>query len=181
MKIGKNEFHMEELIFLLAVLAFFIFICVGSFHYRPAARFFPLILSVPAIVLLCLYVLRGFFPSSVGKMMIGVGELTMGASVSEKLTSEEKAEAPADSKISTLRAYLIFAYTISFMLFSYFIGFYLSTIIFLCVYLFITREKSLSHLVGNFILAVILVGIVYLFDIAFGHHFGRGVILSFPG
>ena len=180
MKLGKVDFKLEELIFVLLLTIFFLFLFVGSFQYRPEARFFPLVLSTPAILLLGLYLFRGFLPDSLSKMMTGVGELTFGTSIPDDFGEEEIPEELTDVKTANVKSYLIFGFTIFYMLFSYLIGFYLSTLIFLVLYLYPTRRKRLGQLVGSFLLIVVLMGGVYVFDIAFGHHFGDGIMLSFP-
>lgn len=180
MKLGKAGFKLEELVFVILLTIFFLFLFIGSFQYRSDARFFPLVLSTPAILLLGLYLFRGFLPDSLSKMMTGVGEFTFGTSLPDTFGEEETLEESTDVKTADLRSYLIFGFTIFYMLFSYLIGFYLSTVIFLVLYLYFTRRKRVGQLVGNFLLVVVLIGVVYVFDIAFGHHFGEGILLSFP-
>lgn len=180
MKIGKVIFKLEELVFVILLTIFFLFLFIGSFQYRSDARFFPLVLSTPAIVLLSLYLFRGFLPESLSNMMTGVGEFTFGASLPDASDEEEDPEAAAEAKTANIKSYLIFGFTTFYMLFSYLIGFYLSTLIFLVLYLYFTRRKRTRLLLGNCLLVGMLIGVVYVFDIAFGYHFGEGIVLSFP-
>ncbi|MBW1613082.1 MAG: hypothetical protein JRJ57_03725 [Deltaproteobacteria bacterium] len=175
MKIGKSFYTVEELLLLIILLGFFIVIFVGSFNYRPAARFFPLLLSIPGTILVLLFLLRGYLPDSVRTLMTGLGGFGIGS-------PEGQNHKRVDNQVTTSsrRSYLIFAFTISYILFSYLSGFYFSTLIHLGTYLYATRRIRIYQLITNILLIVVLISLVYVFDVAFGFHFNEGILFSFP-
>jgi len=180
MKLDKSNFTTEEFIFVVFLLSFFVMIFVGAFNYRPTARFVPLLLSIPGTILVLLYLLSGYLPESVRNLITGIGEFTFGSSGVQYDNLENNRNGTNETTASTFAPYLIFAFTISYLLLSYLAGFYLSTLTFSIIYLYIARKGLKTRLFSNISLIAILLFIVYVFDVAFGHHFGEGILLNFP-
>jgi VIT1/CCC1 family predicted Fe2+/Mn2+ transporter len=185
MKMGKYRYNIEKLVLVLFFTLFFLGIFIGSFNYRPGARFFPLVLSAPGFILIFLYLFRSLLPEAVNGIMEGESEFSVGARDAKEMrqkaeetqaTSQEEDSDETTENSAIVKAYSVTIFTLLYILISYLIGFYISTIVALLVYFYISRRRTRKFILGNILLGILLIGIVYIFDIAFGHHFGLGVL-----
>jgi hypothetical protein len=189
MKSGEPRYHGEELALVFLFLFFFLGIFIGSFSFRAEARFFPLVMSTPGLILVLLYLIRRFLPETINVIMEGEGEFAIGTRDRKKIgeqmdrikTQEMQEDSPGPLNMDTdvspwLKSYLIILFSISYILVSYLVGFYIATIAALAVYFYISKRRTWKHIVENILLCLLLLGIVYIFDSAFGHHFGLGVL-----
>ena len=185
MKPDKPQYHPEELVLVFLLLFFFLSVFIGSFSFRPEARFFPLVLSTPGLVLVALYLIRRFLPETINVIIEGESGFAIGKrdreEIGQQIERTESAEADADLRDETdiapwIKSYLIILFSILYIAVSYLIGFYISTIAALTAYFYISKRRTGRFILGNVLLCVLLLGIVYIFDTAFGHHFGLGVL-----
>lgn len=187
MKPDKPLYHPEELVLVFLFLIFFLCVFIGSFNFRPEARFFPLVFSTPGLVLVVLYLIRWLLPETINVIMEGENGFSFGVhkarEIGQKIgtpgETEEEAVTTEDAKVSPrIISYLILLFSILYILVSYLIGFYISTVAALSAYFYISKRKTREFILGNILLCVLLLVIVYTFDSAFGHHFGLGVLID---
>ena len=185
MKPDKPRYHPEELVLVFLFLFFFLGVFIGSFSFRPEARFFPLVLSTPGLVFVVLYLIRRFLPETINVIIEGESGFTIGKrdreEIGQQIERTEAAEAVPDTSADTgvspsVKSYSIILFSILYIAVSYLIGFYISTIAALTAYFYISKRRTGRFILGNVLLCVLLLGIVYIFDTAFGHHFGLGVL-----
>lgn len=62
MNLFRSHFRVEELVLCAILLTFFLWIFLGAFSFEPSSALLPKMLSLPGIVLMVLYVLRGYLP-----------------------------------------------------------------------------------------------------------------------
>ena len=187
MKPDKPRYHVEELVLVFLFLFFFLGVFIGSFKFRPEARFFPLVLSTPGLVLVILYLIRWLLPETINVIMEGESEFSFGTyqatEIGQKIgtpgETEEEAVTTEDATVSPrIISYSIILFSILYILVSYLIGFYISTVAALSAYFYISKRKTRKFILGNILLCVLLLVIIYTFDSAFGHHFGLGVLID---
>ncbi len=185
MKPDKPRYHPEELVLVFLFLLFFLGVFIGSFKFRPEARFFPLVVSTPGLVLVILCLIRRFLPETIYVIIEGESEFAIGKrsreEIGQQIERTETAETDADENDEPdvapwAKSYLIILFSILYIAVSYLIGFYISTVAALTAYFYISRRRTGKFIIGNVLLCLLLLGIVYIFDTAFGHHFGLGVL-----
>ena len=184
MKPDKPRYNIEKSALELFFLFSFLVVFVGSFNYSPESRLFPLFVSTPGLIMAGLYLVRRVLPQTIRIAMEGKLENSVQARESEEISRKpeetvaaEQADTDEETKASpTMRSYLIILFSMLYMLLSYLIGFYISTVVLLPVYFYFSNRRTWRSMPGNICLCLLLLAIVYTFDSGFGHHFGVGVL-----
>ncbi len=176
MKIAGTKFKTEELLLCLLISIFFLLLIIGAKNFEPTARFFPYVLAIPGFVMTLLYIMRGYLPPKVNDVIRGAPAIKESKELSEPARQLKK----DNEKRATIISYALFIAVFLYIVVSYLVGFYLSTLAFLLIHLHFSRSFKPKSLLGNIVLIIVLLGMVYLFDTAFGYHFDRGALLSFP-
>ncbi|MCI2395025.1 hypothetical protein [Aliiroseovarius sediminis] len=171
MKIAGHTFKIEEVLLCLAMAVFFTVILIGSWQFSAESALFPMMLSVPALILVALYAFQGVLPAAVRQAISSSDRFAIGKKP-EGVVSEGGDE-------NVARVYFVFAFTAAFAVLAWAVGFYLAALLSIATYLTKTRSEISQLTVVAMILAVLALGMIYLFDTAFGHHYGRGAWLSF--
>ncbi len=179
MEVAKSKYKIDEFILCLSLAIFFLSMIIGALNFAPSAQFFPLFLCVPGFVLTVLYIFRGWLsPGTVSLMAGSDGFLERSASSTSGRAADKKRG--AEEQFSASKAYMLFGFTYAFMLTAFLVGFYLSILLSLSLYLYVNRTFNAQTFKGNIVLILFLLATVYVFDTAFGYHFNRGLLLSVP-
>lgn len=171
MKIAGRNFTIEEALLCLVMAVFFAGILIGAWQFSAESALFPLMLSIPALVLVALYAFQGLLPAAVARAISSSDRFAIGKKPDD-VPSEGESENIAD-------VYFVFGFTAAFSVLAWAIGFYLAALVAIAAYLVRTRSEIGRMAIVAVVLAVLAIGMIYLFDSAFGHYYGRGALLSF--
>ena len=173
MKLAGREFTLEELTLCFALLLFFAGIFVGAWQFNADSALFPIMLSVPGLLLLALYMMQGALPDAVQRAISSSDRFAIG---------NRPGGAPDESGTGTpsgkTGVYFIFVFTAGFAVAAWAVGFYLAACLAIAAYLYRSRAEIGGIAVIAGILAVIAFGMIFTFDSAFGHHYAEGAFLS---
>ncbi len=171
MKIAGHNFKIEEVLLCLALAVFFAFILIGARQFSAESALFPMMLSAPALVLVALYAFQGALPAGLRRAISSSDRFAIGKKP-DQIASE-------GSEDDNFEVYFIFAFTAAFAVLAWAFGFYLAALLAIAVYLAKTRSEITRLTVAAVVLIVLAIGMIYLFDTAFGHYYGRGALMSF--
>lgn len=170
MKLAGKTFTPEELVLCLALFVFFAGIFAGAWRFNADSALFPIMLSVPGLLLLALYMVQGALPDGVRRAISSSDRFAIG----NKPGISGEQDAPPDEA----DVYFIFIFTAGFAIAAWAVGFYLAACLAIGAYLYRSRAGIGTIPVIAAILAVIAFGMIFTFDSAFGHHYADGALLS---
>lgn len=183
-RIGKAEFSRHEFVLLILCLSFFALIFFGSFKFKTIGRFFPLLIGGPGFFMVLLYLFSGLFSLRLHDAMKKGTQFRLFGLMPEEdeLLSTHSAKGAGTRPKPQFRiqlSYLLLILFAGYVLVSFLFGFYVSTFLFTCTYLFIFArsdgQKKPSIFASLFLLSI-LMGAVFIFDYSFGHDFMEGAI-----
>jgi len=186
-KIGKAEFSKHEFVLLILCLGFFSLIFFGSFKFGLMGKVFPLLIGGPGLLLVVLYLASGLIsPRLHDAMKKGTDFRLFGMIPDEdELTPGQqgvKKRLEQQPRFKIQLSYLVLALFTGYILVSYLLGFYISTFVFTCVYLFLfSKNPDLKgpSLVSKLVLLGVLMAAVFIFDYSFGYDFMEGAVFEF--
>ena len=183
-KIGKAEFSRHEFVLLILCLGFFALIFFGSFKFKTIGKIFPLLVGGPGFFMVLLYLFSGLLsPRLHDAMKKGTDFRLFGLMPEEdELLSTHSGEGGGTRPKSQFRiqlSYLLLILFAGYVLVSFLFGFYVSTFLFTCAYLFLFARsdgKKNPSIIASLFLLSILMGAVSIFDYSFGYDFMEGAV-----
>jgi hypothetical protein len=184
MKIAGKTFPLEEFVFCVVLIGFFVWIMAGASSYSEEATLFPYMLSIPGLVLMVLYLFRGLLPERLERVITMSDQFAIGksAATTHKPRKTDRGETAGDDGPTVrqlLQPYVIFVFTAGYGVLAWAVGFYAASIAAVLVYVALVRRDVRRAPVIATILLVFALATTAVFDSAFGHHYGRGAFLSF--
>ena len=183
-RIGKAEFSKHEFVLLILCLSFFALIFFGSFKFKTIGKFFPLLVGGPGFILVLLYLFSGLFsPRLYHAMKKGTEFRLFGLMPEEDALlsthSREEGGATLKPQFRIQLSYLLLILFAGYVLVSFLFGFYVSTFLFTCIYLFVFARsdgQKKPSIIASLVLLSILMGAVSIFDYSFGYDFMEGAV-----
>ncbi len=142
---------------------FFGMIFIGSWSFSAESFMFPAFLSGTALILVLLSILHPYLPIH----------------TSSNDMDDAKPGTWQRPTVQKRNMYFIFLYTGVFSVLAYVFGFYIAAVISICGYVYFVRQSFNNNLWALVILCVVVLGLVYVFDMSFGHYYANGVLYQF--
>ena len=175
MKLAGRAFTPEELALCFVFFVFFAGIFAGAWQFNADSALFPIMLSVPGLLLLALYMMQGALPDGVRRAISSSDRFVIGNKPSvSSVSGEHDTKTPPDET----GVYFIFVFTTGFAVAAWAVGFYLAACLAIGAYLYRSRAGIGGVPVIAAVLVVIAFGMIFTFDSAFGHHYADGALLS---
>ena len=183
-RIGKAEFSRHEFVLLILCLGFFALIFFGSFKFKTIGKIFPLLVGGPGFFMVLLYLFSGFLSPRLHDIMKKGTDFRLFGLMPEEdeLLSTHSGEGGGTRPRPQFRiqlSYLLLILFAGYVLVSFLFGFYVSTFLFTCAYLFLFArsdgQKNPSIIASLFLLSI-LMGAVFIFDYSFGYDFMEGAV-----
>lgn len=171
MKIAGRDFTREELCFCLGLAVFFGGLLIGARSFHADSALFPIMLSVPALILIALYFFQGLLPQGLRRAIAGRDRFAI-----SRKNDAEKNDAVIEP--TPPGVWFIFAFTAGVTLLAWAFGFYVAALLAIVVYLFKSRAAFGAIGLPAVFLALIILGMIFLFDRAFGHYYASGALFS---
>jgi hypothetical protein len=183
-RIGKAEFSRHEFVLLILCLAFFALIFFGSFKFKTIGKIFPLLVGGPGFFMVLLYLFSGLFSPRLHDVMKKGTDFRLFGLMPEEdellsTHSGQGSGARAKPQFRIQLSYLLLALFAGYVLVSFLFGFYVSTFVFTCAYLFIfarSDSQNRPSIIASLFLLSILMSAVSIFDYSFGYDFMEGAV-----